>query len=241
MPTAGRIKSQAIPDLGTASSFNSFRQRVIARIKTTCLRLGIYLMPALLIQSCVPGKPAIVGDDEKAQSLLLSSFVTAGYGQDLKELGKQGINPSELKQYVSVGYLSRLNELSETYQAKYSQFSDPDKMVLSRVFTSEMNFSLLRPWSYQPEGQFRIASSSDVEGISKTIVFSYVENRWKDPYTVDATAFTKIEKGVLKMDNIRWNDDPNAMDLQERLKRITRALKDSTDMNDFEKRSAGLY
>jgi len=210
-------------------------------IKQYLILILPFIIPIALTQSCAINQLGVTTDAVGTQVVLVRNFMDSAYRQDIKTIQNKGVDLSRMNRYLTSDYSKLLADLSEVYQIKMVQFSEFDKALLARLFTSEINFALLCPWSYQPDVKSLSADTATFTSESNEIVFSYYETRWKDQYTEHATACTRTEKGKLRIENIIWKDSRDNKDVRTNLRAITKYLKDSNTMTEFEKCASHLY
>lgn len=210
-------------------------------IKSMYGQFLIIVFSVCLITSCATDRSGVANNVNLEPEILASSFVYSAYRQPPARLQTDGVCVDEIRKYISEDYLRVLISLSSEYQIKKKKFEEFDQALLARLFASEINFSLLRPWSYQPTPRFSVKATRIIGPDAQEIYYQYTEERWKDEFVVNAKIILKREEGGFRVDNIIWLDADEEQDVRKRLQAITRTLKESQDMDGFEKLSSHLY
>lgn len=202
------------------------------------------LLVLFLISIELSGCAATRTPDKKGKSSreerVIRDFIRTSYDQSIEELTENGLDLEKLKKNSSSSYYIRLSDLSKSYKLQRESFSEFEKEKLARIFSSEMNFSVLRPWSYRPDLEtIRILSSSS--GKRRRVLVSFEEQRWHDVVTTTGYFVLNEEEGSLKIDDLSWKNQKTDKSVGKSLREIARILSLSSDLSEYERKTQPEY
>lgn len=198
----------------------------------------LVFLSALQVISCSQQLRDPSNGEQQNSTRLIQDFIRCAYAQNVEKIKQDGIDLAVMSEVASKSYQSRLVQLSDSYRSKKQSLETFERETLERIFSSETNFSLLRPWSYQPVASSLRVLGGDSDAVPSQLTVCFNEVRWSDSTKQNAVFYLIQEGGKTKVDDIRWFDvKPNDL-ISKRLLEIIRALQQAGTLDEFEKGAA---
>ncbi|MDA0766226.1 MAG: hypothetical protein O3A87_07855 [Verrucomicrobia bacterium] len=211
-------------------------------MKETFRAIAYSVCPAFLCGlwvSCSPMQvaPSDGGSvvDSKKASDLVSSYFVADARQEVKVLGRDGVDVRAFDDLVSVTLSRRYSAASTVIRKEIARM--PDTVVVpgrdpSGYFTDSVDLATFKTWPHRPVPES--VRLLDVSVKEEQIVgeFEVDEMRWKERETVYLAVRFEVEAGNLRIADIRWKGDQ--LWLSQKLDRLAGFEKGASDEAIFE-------
>jgi len=173
--------------------------------------------------------------DAKRASELVSSFFRADAKQNVKVLGRDGVDVGAFDGVISVSLDRRYAATSVVIREEIARM--PDTVAVpgpspSGYFTDSVNLATFRSWPHRPVPESVRLLDFSMKDEEIVGAFRLDEMRWKEREAVSLAVRFEVEAGMLRIADIRWEGDK--LWLSQKLERLAGFEKGGTDEAIFE-------